>query len=584
MRGNVRTAAAAKTGSMPDALTVAFRTGGVAGMFSVGLGLLGATFDHHALPEHELGHPDRLRLRRLAAGAVPARRRRHLHQGGRRRRRPRRQGRGRHPRRRSAQPGHHRRQRGRQRRRLRRHGRRPVRELRGHPRRVDHPRRRRLPVDLPGEPGAGRPVRSSRSAAAPSACWRRSSASSPSRRRRATSGHDADQPGLPHRRHPHRDRHADLRARLRRQPDGRRRLSNVGLRMFGAVVDRPRAGPGGQPPHRVLHVHRDHARCRRSPRPPRPARPPSVLAGHRRGPRELGVRHHRHRHRHRRRHRPRRRQPAVLALPRRPHRHGHAGHHRRDRVARTRSARSPTTPPASPRCPASSTASPSGSWSASTPSATPPRPSPRASPSARPSSPPSRCSPASSRRSATSSACSIEAATTLFSNPLTSINVADPKMFIGLLIGGSVPFLFSALAIRAVGRTAGVVVQEVRTPVRRRQDHDAARSSPTTARSSTSAPTASLRELATPALLAVLTPGDHRLRHQLLRPRRVPRRGHPHRPADGQLPVATPAGRGTTPRSTSRTATTAARAPTPTRRPSSATPSATRSRTPPARR
>ena len=42
-RGNVRTAAAAKTGSMADALTVAFRTGGVAGMFTVGLGLLGAT-------------------------------------------------------------------------------------------------------------------------------------------------------------------------------------------------------------------------------------------------------------------------------------------------------------------------------------------------------------------------------------------------------------------------------------------------------------------------------------------------------------------------------------------------------------
>ena len=42
-RGNVRTAAAALTGSMPRALTVAFRTGGVAGMFTVGLGLLGAT-------------------------------------------------------------------------------------------------------------------------------------------------------------------------------------------------------------------------------------------------------------------------------------------------------------------------------------------------------------------------------------------------------------------------------------------------------------------------------------------------------------------------------------------------------------
>ncbi|HEV8115908.1 MAG TPA: sodium/proton-translocating pyrophosphatase, partial [Acidimicrobiales bacterium] len=42
-QGNVRTAAAARTGSLPAALKVAFRTGGVAGMFTVGLGLLGAT-------------------------------------------------------------------------------------------------------------------------------------------------------------------------------------------------------------------------------------------------------------------------------------------------------------------------------------------------------------------------------------------------------------------------------------------------------------------------------------------------------------------------------------------------------------
>ena len=42
-RGNVRTAAAAKRNSLPDALRIAFRTGGIAGMFTVGLGLLGAT-------------------------------------------------------------------------------------------------------------------------------------------------------------------------------------------------------------------------------------------------------------------------------------------------------------------------------------------------------------------------------------------------------------------------------------------------------------------------------------------------------------------------------------------------------------
>jgi K(+)-stimulated pyrophosphate-energized sodium pump len=93
----------------------------------------------------------------------------------------------------------------------------------------------------------------------------------------------------------------------------------------------------------------------------------------------------------------------------------------------------------------------------------------------------------------------------LFDLPETSINVANPATFIGLLIGGSVAFMFSALAIRAVGRTAGVVVQEVRRQFadgaimrgERRPDYGPVIDICTTA---------SLRELLTPALLAVLTP------------------------------------------------------------------------------
>ena len=202
----------------------------------------------------------------------------------------------------------------------------------------------------------------------------------------------------------------------------------------------------------------------------------------------------------------RRRQPHVLALPRRPHRHGHARHRPASSCPRTRSARCPTTPPASPRCPASSTASRSGSWSASTPSATRPRPSPRASPSARPSSPRSPCSPASSRPPAPSSASSPRTSRTACCVcPEVAINVAEPKVFIGMLIGGAVPFLFSALAIRAVGRTAGVVVQEVRSQFADGQIM-AGTKSPDYGPVIDICTAASLRELATPALLAVLTP------------------------------------------------------------------------------
>jgi len=93
----------------------------------------------------------------------------------------------------------------------------------------------------------------------------------------------------------------------------------------------------------------------------------------------------------------------------------------------------------------------------------------------------------------------------VFKLPQLAINVAEPKIFIGLLIGGAVPFLFSALAIRAVSRTAGVVVQEVRN-----QFADggimAGTKQPDYGPVIDICTKASLRELTTPALLAVLTP------------------------------------------------------------------------------
>jgi K(+)-stimulated pyrophosphate-energized sodium pump len=94
----------------------------------------------------------------------------------------------------------------------------------------------------------------------------------------------------------------------------------------------------------------------------------------------------------------------------------------------------------------------------------------------------------------------------LFQNPLTQINVADPKTFIGLLIGGSVGFLFSALTIRAVGRSAGVVVDEVRRQFREKPGIMNYTERPDYGSVIDICTAAALRELATPALLAVLTP------------------------------------------------------------------------------
>ena len=94
----------------------------------------------------------------------------------------------------------------------------------------------------------------------------------------------------------------------------------------------------------------------------------------------------------------------------------------------------------------------------------------------------------------------------LFSNPLTQINVSNPTIFIGLLIGGSVPFMFSSLAIRAVGRSAGTVVQEVRRQFREHPGIMDYSEKPEYGRVIAICTAAAQRELATPALLAILTP------------------------------------------------------------------------------
>jgi len=94
----------------------------------------------------------------------------------------------------------------------------------------------------------------------------------------------------------------------------------------------------------------------------------------------------------------------------------------------------------------------------------------------------------------------------VFNQIATQINVSEPTIFIGLLIGGSVVFLFSSLAIRAVGRSAGTVVQEVRRQFREHPGIMDYTEKPEYGRVISICTAAAQRELATPALLAVLSP------------------------------------------------------------------------------
>jgi K(+)-stimulated pyrophosphate-energized sodium pump len=94
----------------------------------------------------------------------------------------------------------------------------------------------------------------------------------------------------------------------------------------------------------------------------------------------------------------------------------------------------------------------------------------------------------------------------LFHLSQTQINVANPTIFIGLLIGGSIAFLFSSLAIRAVGRSAGTVVQEVRRQFREHPGIMDYTEKPEYGRVIGICTTAAQRELVTPALLAILSP------------------------------------------------------------------------------
>ncbi|AWS39998.1 sodium-translocating pyrophosphatase [Streptosporangium sp. 'caverna'] len=87
-----------------------------------------------------------------------------------------------------------------------------------------------------------------------------------------------------------------------------------------------------------------------------------------------------------------------------------------------------------------------------------------------------------------------------------NLSVDSPNVLVGLIIGAAVVFMFSGLAIMAVGRAAGRVVFEVREQFRTKPGIMAGTELPDYGRVVDICTRDSLRELATPGLLAVLTP------------------------------------------------------------------------------
>jgi K(+)-stimulated pyrophosphate-energized sodium pump len=84
--------------------------------------------------------------------------------------------------------------------------------------------------------------------------------------------------------------------------------------------------------------------------------------------------------------------------------------------------------------------------------------------------------------------------------------VFDPSTLVGLIIGAAVVFMFSGLAINAVGRAAGAVVYEVRRQFRDIPGIMEGTGKPEYGKVVDICTRDSLRELATPGLLAILAP------------------------------------------------------------------------------